>query len=47
MSMGAGRATEFLSKKRHIRAYLISSGFDKDYQTWTSPDLEKLIEEKK
>jgi len=47
MVMGAGKATEFLKKNKSITAYLISAGFGNDFQTWMSPELEKLIDEKK
>lgn len=47
MVMGATKATEFLNRNPQIMAYLISSGFNTDYQTWMSPQLEKLIQESK
>ena len=47
MVMGAGKTTQFLARKKNITAYLISSGFDADFQTWMSPELEKTIAESK
>lgn len=47
MVMGAGKTTQFLARRRDLSAYLISSGFDQDFQTWISPELEILIEENK
>lgn len=47
MAMGPGRTTQFLARHPNLWAYLISSGFDQDYQTWISPDLEKEIETNK
>ena len=47
MVMGAGKSTQFLSKRKELKAYLISSGFDQDFLTWTSPELQKLIEQSK
>ena len=47
MVMGAGKSTQFLSKRKELKAYLISSGFDKDFLTWMSPELQKQIEQSK
>lgn len=47
MAMGAGKATVFLARNRQVWAYLISSGFDHDFQTWLSPEVEKMVEERK
>jgi len=47
MAMGPGKTTQFLAKRPNLWAYLISSGFDQDYQTWISPALEKEIESNK
>lgn len=47
MVMGAGETTHFLSGKPALWAYLVSSGFDKDYQTWMSPGLETKLKERK
>lgn len=47
MAMGAGKTTRFLVLNRQVWAYLVSSGFDNDFQTWLSPELEKRIEEGK
>jgi thiamine biosynthesis lipoprotein len=47
MVMGAGKSTQFLSKRKELKAYLISSGFDQDFLTWISPELQKLIDQSK
>lgn len=47
MVMGAARTTRFLERNNSVWAYLISSGFDNDFQTWISPELEIYIKEKK
>lgn len=46
MVMGAGKATQFLQRRKDLYAYMISSGFEEqDFQTWMSPELEKMVEE--